>query len=465
MKKKKSYGLLIDFGSTFTKLVAIDVNSETVVADTQAPTTVETDITIGYQGALAKLEGISEDDFEFKLACSSAAGGLRMIAIGLVPDFTVEAAKRAALGAGAKVLKTFSYKLTSKEIEEIINISPDIILLTGGTDGGDRETIVHNAEALAHANIVSPIIVAGNKEARDEIERILSEHNKESKITDNVLPELGRLNIEPVKEVIRQLFMKNIIYAKGIAEVEGMIDDILMPTPTAVLKAVQLLADGVGEEKGIGELLTVDLGGATTDVHSIAKGKPTKTKVIKRGLPDPYAQRTVEGDLGLRVSAPTLLEAAGEEMILAKSGLKELSFDLRDYVEQLTDEVGMIPTDPEKIAIDLGMSKSAVKLAVDRHVGTLEEISAETGTIFIQRGKDLSDIEYVIGTGGIFAHSEESARILEEAIASEDEPWLLKPKTAKLLIDKRYILWAMGLLSTIYPLSALRMMKKYVEKL
>ncbi|MCX7904683.1 MAG: glutamate mutase L, partial [Caloramator sp.] len=133
--------LLIDFGSTYTKLTAVDLEKEEVLATAKDLTTVQTDIMIGFNNAFEKLKekiDISKVNFVEKLACSSAAGGLKMIAIGLVPELTAEAAKRAALGAGARILGVYSYELTKHEMEEIVKKKPDIILLAGGTDGGNK---------------------------------------------------------------------------------------------------------------------------------------------------------------------------------------------------------------------------------------------------------------------------------------------------------------------------------------
>lgn len=191
MSKTTNCGLFIDFGSTFTKLIAIDLDGERVVGRAQSPSTVETDITLGLNTVLDRINKVQEKEpvYRYKLACSSAAGGLRMVTIGLVPELTAEAAKRAALGAGAKVVGIYSYQLTKKELHELETMAPDIVLLAGGTDGGDRETILHNATILSRCNLHAPIVVAGNKVTSDEIHAILASGHKEYVITDNVMPE------------------------------------------------------------------------------------------------------------------------------------------------------------------------------------------------------------------------------------------------------------------------------------
>lgn len=301
--------LLIDFGSTYTKLTAVDMDNEEVIASSKALTTVQSDIMIGFQNAYSILNEKCKDksiQFNEMLACSSAAGGLKMIAVGLVPDLTAEAAKRAALGAGSRILEVYSHELTLREIRDMIQKKPDIILLAGGTDGGNKDCILHNAKMIAMNIMDVPVVVAGNKKANDEIEEIFTQQGIDYIITDNVMPKLNVLNVEPAREAIRDIFMKKIVEAKGMKGVESFINGILMPTPAAVLNAAKILANGTDEEEGIGDLIVVDIGGATTDIHSIADGEPTKAGVMKTGLQEPYAKRTVEGDLGMRVSAESL---------------------------------------------------------------------------------------------------------------------------------------------------------------
>ena len=181
MSKISNQGLFIDFGSTFTKLVLIDFDSERVIGRTQSPSTVDTDITVGLNAVLDEISKQQGSNFQYrhKLACSSAAGGLKMVTIGLVPELTAEAAKRAALGAGAKVVGVYSYQLTNRELYELEAMAPDIVLLAGGTDGGDRATILHNAAILGQSRLSVPVIVAGNKSASDEIQTILDSHGKD----------------------------------------------------------------------------------------------------------------------------------------------------------------------------------------------------------------------------------------------------------------------------------------------
>lgn len=470
---KKIY-LTIDFGSTYTKLTAIDMENESILATAKAITTVESDVMLGFDEAFKVLETemsksvvLSEIEYVKKTACSSAAGGLKMFAIGLVPELTADAAKKAALGAGARVIKTYAYELNHHELEEIKNSNVDIILLAGGTDGGNKECIIHNAKMIAEFQLKVPVIVAGNKSAVDEIEKIFKSSETEIyyKITENVMPVLNKLNVEPAREAIRQVFMDKIVEAKGMKKAEEITTGVLMPTPAAVLKAAEVLSRGTDEEDGIGDLIIIDIGGATTDVHSIAKGDPTKPGVILKGLEEPVSKRTVEGDLGMRYSAVALLEASSTKKIkhYLRDGYKEV--DVKALCHKRHDNIRMVPiTDEDKI-FDEAMAMVATDLAMERHCGVLECLYTPMGAMFHQTGKDLLETPCVIGTGGVIVHSNDPAQILKAGSFNQENPIHLKPMNPDYFVDKTYILSAMGLLAQDYPNLAVKIMKKYLIKL
>lgn len=456
--------LLIDFGSTYTKLTAVDIDNEVILATAKSATTVSTDIMDGLNDALKKMNqkiGGTEVEYVEKIACSSAAGGLKMVTVGLVPELTAEAAKRAALGAGAKVTGIYSFELTKSEIAEIKGLKPEIILLSGGTDGGNKDCIIHNAKMIADNIKDVPVVVAGNKNAAEQVEEILKSRGMYYKITENVMPKLNILNVEPAKEIIRQVFMDKIIEAKGMKNAENYVNGILMPTPAAVLKAAQLLADGTDKEDGIGDLVIIDIGGATTDVHSIASGEPTKPSVTLRGLQEPYAKRTVEGDLGMRVSAYSLWQAAGTRCIKKYANT---SFDIEERCKYLADNINLIANNDDEIRFDEALSMAAVEIAMNRHVGTVEIAYTPMGPIYVQTGKDLSNVKNFIGTGGVLVHSENPGKILKAGLYNQENGAFLKPESPDMLIDREYILSAMGLLAQKYPDKAVRIMKKYISK-
>lgn len=456
------YYLLIDFGSTYTKLTAVETGKEEIAATAKAITTIESNIMDGFNAAMAEIQEKLGRQAHYikKLACSSAAGGLKMVAIGLVPDLTAEAAKRAALGAGARVIKTYSFNLSSDEIKEISQLKPDIILLAGGTDGGNKDTIIFNAGMLAASSIRKPIIVAGNKSARDEIRQIFDPTEIEYYMTDNVMPRLNVLDVEPAREAIRQVFMSRIVQAKGMGEAEHFISGILMPTPQAVLKAAEALSLGSDAEDGIGDLIVVDIGGATTDIHSLCTGEPSKAGVTFRGLEEPFAKRTVEGDLGMRYSALSLFEAASTKEI--KRYLTYKDQDVEAECRRRARDIKLVPQTDEEKDFDQAMAKIATDHSMSRHAGIVEAVYSPMGIMYSQEGKDLLEVKYLIGTGGVLVHSAAPGEILAAGRHRADEINSLKPQHPKFLLDKTYILSAMGLLAEEDKDMAVRIMKRYI---
>ncbi|WP_426348341.1 methylaspartate mutase accessory protein GlmL [Alloiococcus sp. CFN-8] len=461
----KAY-LLIDFGSTYTKLTAVDIEKEEIIATSKAITTVEKDIMDGFYKAYALLEEGFKDEkpnFIKKLACSSAAGGLKIIAIGLVPELTAEAAKRAALGAGARVMKTYSFELTDDEIEEIKGLKPDMLLLAGGTDGGNKECILYNAELIARSNIGVPVVVAGNKSANSKIRELFTKGNVVHAVCENVMPRLNVINVDPARDEIRKIFMERIIQAKGLQGAEEYTSGVMMPTPAAVLRAARVLSEGSDLEEGYGELIVADIGGATTDIHSIAKGEPSKPGINLRGLEEPYAKRTVEGDLGMRYSALSLWEAVGSRRI--KKYLKFKDLKIEEAARFRHENIRFIPETMEEVDFDEAMAKVCLDVSMERHCGYLEPYYSPMGMVYNQVGKDLMETKYIIGTGGVLVHSENPKEILEACVYNTDNINSLKPRYPGFILDEKYILSAMGLLSEDLPDMAVRIMKKYLIQL
>jgi len=459
----KTY-LLVDFGSTFTKLTAVDLEKEEIIATAKAITTVEKDIIIGYQKALERLNTKIGHEIKFDkiTACSSAAGGLKMVAIGLVEELTTEAARRVCLGAGAKVELVLSHNINLHEVEEIKNKNIDIILLAGGANGGNKECVIHNAKQLAKSDIKAPIVFAGNKDATDEIEDILTKANKEFYICENVMPRLNVLNINSAKDTIKDIFVKNIIEAKGIKKVEKLVGEVVLPTPNAVLMAAELLSTGFGDEPGLGDLMLADVGGATTDIYSMGSGLPTQMNAILSGLEEPYAKRTVEGDLGMRYSSLGILQSFTASEI---SHWKTQNVDIEAEAHKRHDDIEFISsTDDDYIADDIFAGK-CIDVATSRHVGTLKGVYTPMGVMYYQVGKDLTQTNYFIGTGGVVISSKDPVAILKNGIKMASKPMELRPHNPEYLLDKTYILSAMGLLSMDHPEIALRIMKKYMVKL
>ena len=415
----------------------------------------------GLADALKKLESVTGKlDFCGKYACSSAAGGLRMLASGLVPELTAEAAKTASLGAGAKVLKTYAFKLTEDDADEIRELNPDIFLLVGGTDGGNSDTITYNARVLAEIGGTYPVIIAGNRNAARTCARILE--GREVHICENVMPKFGTLNIEPTQKQIREVFLNRIVVAKGLTQASELIQGIMMPTPSAVMAAMKLLAEGTKEQKGFGDLVAVDVGGATTDVYSVADGLPDDPRTSLRGLPEPYIKRTVEGDIGMRYSIHGIVDAAGIERVAQTAGLSpERMTEIVDYFGSNTDK---LPWDDETARADEALASWAVRVAMTRHAGRLEEIFGLGGLKLVQTGKNLLNVDKFIVTGGSLIHTEHTGAIASYGFYDEEEPTSLKPKSCDVLVDRRYIIAAMGLLSEHYPEAALTILKNELKK-
>ena len=457
--------LMIDFGSTFTKLTAVDTEKEDIIATASHFTTVATDICVGYHNALKVLkEKIGEDiKFDSIISCSSAAGGLKMCAIGLVEELTVEAAKRVCLGAGAKVDLVLSHHINKHEVEKIKELRIDIILLAGGTDGGNSECIIHNAELLGQAGIDIPVIYAGNKSCIDEIEAIFNKYGINGYICENVMPQINVLNIPSAREKIREIFLKNIIVAKGIKKIESEIDKVILPTPEAVLKACNLLSKGYMHEDGLGELVCVDIGGATTDMYSMCSASAKRMDVVIKGLEEPYAKRTVEGDLGMRYSTLGVLKALSEEEIRMIN--EDEHVDMVKELHYRNEHVDVVYNDGEEARIDAIIGGICVDKAMARHVGRMEELFSPMGKIYNQIGKDLTQIQYVIGTGGILVNSKDPVKVLSKVCGKPNNFLELRPTNPHYLLDADYILASMGLLSEIDPLLALKIMKKHMKEI
>ncbi len=450
--------LTADIGSTYTKLTAIDAREKKIISTSSSFTTIETDVMEGFTKALHKLEDkIGKFDYDELLCCSSAAGGLKMVSLGLVPELTAKAAKLAASSAGAKVVKTYAFELSQAEMDEIEDISPDLVLLCGGTDGGNKDVIIANARKLVTINGNFTTVVAGNKSASTQIEEIFKSTDKPFVITENVMPEFNKLNIEPAKKKITELFISQIIDAKGLNKIQELAKDDVIPTPLAVLNGCQLLSKGTKAKEGIGDLLAIDVGGATTDVYSIADGKPTIENATVKGLPEPTSKRTVEGDLGMRYSVSALVDEVD---------LGNLSHNNNIDKEQIESWIEKVSSNPSILAepgsmeeqIEVAIARSAVQIAVERHVGTYESVYTPFGQIFALTGKDLIEIPYIIGIGGAIVNAKEPDRILDGAKRLPTDMSLAKPTNPKYLIDKQYIFASMGLLSSRYPDVALEMM-------
>lgn len=451
--------LAVDFGSTFTKGCLFDLANERVTGIAYEPSTVDSDVRVGLRAVVSKLSQHTSRDIIRVPArvCSSAAGGLRMVVVGLVPSLSLEAAQRAALGAGAKIVGAFGHKLSPSALSSLAASRPDLILLAGGIDGGDEETIVHNAGALARLGLSSPIIVAGNQFVAEDCVSILSGAGRNATLAANILPEIDRVEVDEVHHLIRELFVKHITQAKGIESVAHELNLVtpIIPTPAAVLSACRLLAEGPPGRAGLGDVIIVDVGGATTDIHSASSGMPTRPGVIRRGLPELFLKRTVEGDLGVRINAVTIVERIGEEavcrlaMMLHPADLSPA--DARAYAERVAADPNYVPQSAKEAALDAALARSAIKIAIQRHAGTVKEVFTGSGLALVQYGKDLGAVSTVVGVGGVIAYGEHAEFALKGVLPTADAPVALSPERPNFLIDRSYLLYGIGLLAEEFP--------------
>jgi uncharacterized protein (TIGR01319 family) len=448
--------LLIDFGSTYTKVALFSLEPPGLIGVSQAPTTVESDLMEGLEAALASFSTAQREGIAFRRACSSAAGGLGIVAVGLVPELTVKAAREAALGAGARVLAAYAYTLSGAEIAEIGLLKSDLILLAGGTDGGNRQVILENAAAIADSGLELPVVVAGNKSAADEAAAILKGKVPRVVVAGNVMPGVNRLQVEPAREAIRGLYLSEITRARGLDRIQQQVG-LVMPTPLAVMKAGELYRKATGRDT-----IIIDMGGATTDIHSFADGRPRSGGRIVKGPPEPLIKRTVEGDLGMRVSLPALLEVISPEELARSLPFAAEASEVLAYARRAARSRSLLPGDERERAFDGAIAAAAIREALRRHAGSLTETYTPQGRLWVQQGKDLTAAATVIATGGILVHSEDPGALLRAGLLQED-PLILTPRSPQLFLDRSYILASAGLLAETRPEAAQAILEETLQ--
>ncbi|MTI94180.1 MAG: DNA mismatch repair protein MutL [Firmicutes bacterium] len=439
--------IVAEIGST-TTVVSGFANLETdpcFVGQGQGPTTVEQgDVRQGLKQALAALQnnlGAEELSWDTIYACSSAAGGLKMTVHGLVYDMTARAAREAALGAGAVLHQVTAGPLSESDLEQIRTIMPNIILLAGGVDYGEREIILDNARKLAALNLPIPLIYAGNVAITEDIRKIFGGSEFDLVLVENVYPRIDELNVEPTRQAIQAAFEKHIVHAPGMGQIRELVQGSIQPVPGAVLNAAITLY------RELGDLMVFDVGGATTDLHSVTPGSDEYNAIALS--PEPLAKRTVEGDLGVYVNASNLINLLGQENLHALTGVADPEA-----------AVVPIPTSPEQIAVAEALTGGAVKAALERHAGRISYIYGPGGRHRIVRGKDLTKVKYVIGTGGALTRLPRGKQLLAEGLKIRD-PQLLKPDAeTRVLLDRDYIMATVGVLAKNHPRAAVQLLMK-----
>lgn len=447
--------LVAEIGSTTTVVNGfdgIDTDHPIFVGQGQAPTSVnEGDVTIGLHNAV--------DDFRVKmgwetleysklLATSSAAGGLKMTVHGLVYDMTAKAAKEAALGAGANIHMVTAGRLRPSDLKKIMEIKPNIIMIAGGVDYGERDTAIHNAEKIAALDLSVPILYAGNVENQEDIRMIFEEAGKESLLylVENVYPKIDLLNVEPSRTVIQDIFEEHIIHAPGMEHIRDMVSGTIIPTPGAVMEASKLL------KEDLGDLMTVDVGGATTDIHSVTEGSEEVSRVLIS--PEPIAKRTVEGDLGVYVNMRNIVALIGRDKLTSDLELPHV------VVETLIENHVPIPTDHLQISFVERLTREAISISAHRHAGGFRTLYGGGGKKTYAEGKDLTSIKYIIGTGGACTRLPNRIDLLKEITKNVLGDKLLPNEDTQILIDNDYIMASLGVLSIEHKASALKLLRK-----
>ncbi len=447
--------LVAEIGSTTTIVNAFDGLGSTLprfIAQGKAPTTVlDGDVRIGLKNAVDDLLSHTDEKtltYDRMLASGSAAGGLRMTVHGLVRDMTVRAGEAAALGAGAIIVQTTAGKMNAFDLEDLDAARPNLILLAGGTDYGERETAVYNMRLIAQSGRKTPVIYCGNVQNRTVISRIAEENDIPLSIADNVYPRLDELNVESVRNVIHAMFEKHIVNAPGMEHIRDMVNGSILPTPGSVMLASQLLYDEIGD------LAVIDIGGATTDVHSVTDGSPEIVSMMTS--PEPKAKRTVEGDLGLYINAHNLVDRIGVEALN-----KELLIDTDAVMQQYLP----IPQTEAQFRLTERLCLEAGLVALNRHAGKLRHLYTPQGRRTIAEGKDLTAIKWLVGTGGALTRLPHHVSLLRTiADCNKNRMQLLpSPGTIRTLFDNDYIMASVGVLSKEDPESALRLLKESIR--
>ncbi|MCU1539044.1 MAG: hypothetical protein JWP82_3395 [Humibacillus sp.] len=441
--------LAVDFGSTFTKGVLIG-DDGSVVATASTPTTAPRrgggggrgrrgDVLDGYR-LLRDLLGGPDDAAVH--ACSSAGGGLRLAVVGYERTVTAEAGHRVGLSAGAKVVHVAAGELTTAATAALRASRPDIVLLVGGTDGGNADVLLHNAARLAsaavggHGEHAVPVVVAGNVEARAEAVALLAAAGRPTTTADNVLPRIGVIAPESARAAIRAVFLQHVIGGKGLSRDPAFVAMVEAATPDVVLRGVELLASVAGG----GDVLVVDVGGATTDVYSCLTPQGEDATLAKEVVAPLWHARTVEGDLGMRWNALHVIEAAQTERLL--DTVADLTA-LQAYAAAVHERPDALPDGPGERTLDLELARLAALVAVRRHARPGQPAESP---------RPLQDVVALVGSGGVLRHTDAAgqAHVLGAVLADHAGGWKV-PRVASATVDTAYLLFAVGLLSEREP--------------
>lgn len=449
----------VDFGSTFTKAALVDVTSGELVATASHRTTTRTDVLDGWEACLEVLAAVDPRARDAEvLACSSAGGGLRIAVVGNEELVTAEAGRRVALSSGGKVVHVGGGGLDPGKLKALEDSRPDVVLLVGGTDGGNAEVLLQSAAALAEARWPGPVVVAGNVAARDEVAAMLEKAGTPHVLADNVVPRIGVLAPESARAAIREMFLRHVIGGKHLSERADpsgsglrFTEMVRGATPDVVLTAVELLAHGPGEQHpGVGDVVVVDVGGATTDVYSVVEVDPEDAGLSREVVATVPASRTVEGDLGMRWSAESTVEAGANTSLLDLASGEELA---EDAARRHADP-DFLPDSDAELAVDQELASLAIGVAMRRHAGRAQVVFGPDGRVLERTGKDLREADLLVGSGGVLRHSGATGPgVILRHLSDDGQGWQL-PQHPQVVVDTDYVLAPAGLLAETFPEAA-----------
>ncbi len=485
MKPKEQIKTILatDCGSTTTKAILIKYDEKAgryrLIVRGEAPTTVEApfeDVTIGVLNSVKEVEELTkrkilEDDKVIKeksdsdgvdlyISTSSAGGGLQMMVAGVVKNMTAESAERAALGAGSivmDVIATNDKRLPHERIERIRNLRPDMILLSGGIDGGTTKHVAELAELIAAADPKPrfgstynlPVIFAGNKEARGMVKERL-EGETDLFIVDNLRPVLERENLKPARDKIHDLFMEHVMaQAPGYKKLMSWTDVNIMPTPGAV----GLLIETVAKQEDI-EVVGVDIGGATTDIFSVFEDKSEERTEKKTVF-----NRTVSANLGMSYSISNVMAEAGLDNILRWIPFHLDEKELRNSIRNKMIRPTTIPQTLKELKVEQAIAREALRLAFVQHKymavglkGVQQERTIADAFDQVSTGETLvnmMNLNMLIGSGGTLSHA---PRRVQSALMVIDA--FLPEGITMLAVDSIFMMPHLGVLSTVHPQAA-----------
>ncbi len=429
--------IVAEIGSTTTVVNAFDFSKQPhFLGRGLSHTTVESDVSTGLKNAMNHLKEILQTaslDVEHFIATSSAAGGLRMCVSGLVYDMTVRAAKEAALNAGANLHLVTAGNLDEDDLEQIEAIRPNIMLVAGGTDYGEKSVAFNNLLAIADLKLDIPLIYAGNVENHYKINKTFKDHSqgKHISIVENVYPRVDFMNIAPLRKVIYETFEAHIVEAKGMHTIRDMVTGSIMPTPGSVMESTMVL------HRMIGNVMVIDVGGATTDVHSVTEPSD-EFKIYLEG--EPKEKRTVEGDLGVYVNLKHVVSTMDKARVLKRLKMDEATFD------ELVETTPQIPESEAQKALVEQVCAVCVERALLRHVGDKRKVYTSSGQKVIPEGRDATQVNTIVLTGGALLHARDAESIVRNVLKRNPESLLPHPE-CRVVKDKDYILSSAGVLS------------------